>query len=119
MNLDDKDLDKKIEVLLNKKEQKDKMEHYLDVFQAVDGYLKEVEKQKKQCFFKSGKAFANKDYYGSINTETTHQFNFYATSNEKLTLNLRIDCAEIIDALHYHYKAKLGEYIEQNESTNK
>ena len=115
MNLDDKDLGKKIEVLLSKKKQKDEIEHYLDVFRAVDGYLKEVEKQEKQCFFKKGKAFVNKDYYGNTNTKTAQLLNFYATCNEKLTLGLRIDCKEITDALRYYYKAKIAEHIEQNE----
>ena len=104
MNDKDKTLEEKIEALLKGREEKDRLKHYLEMYKAIDGYIKESE--KKPCFLKE---LFKRETETNPFLEKNFNLNF---CRNYINLKLKVSVDDVINALHFYYKSKIAEYIE-------
>ena len=112
------ELDVKIKSLVKEQKNNDKLEHYIDMFETIDGYLKESSREfgKWEKLLKAEKKglFISKSF--QLKTEPQLiELNMFDLEHPRLDLKIKVDCKELLSALRFYYRSKLEKHIESNE----
>jgi hypothetical protein len=92
----------KIEFLLKKQKQSDKLERYLDLYGKIDDFV-----EKKSTIMDKLRVAFN-----PVNLPKYHEINYSRTDIPGCNLKIKALCGEVLHALREHYERKILELAE-------